>query len=71
MCGWMTPCCAVLSCPVLCLLRVVSDRSFQPEDDWNVEPIPTLAGWVDVRRFVVYAFGQADMAANIHERHCK
>jgi len=36
-----------------------------------VQPIPTLAGWVDVRRFFVYAYGQADMAENIHERHCK
>eukprot|EP01041_Mallomonas_annulata_P002221 gene2221-4316_t len=41
-------------------------KDFNPEDDWDIAPIPTILGYVDVRRFIVFSFGQGESASNIH-----
>ena len=35
---------------------------------WELAPIPTLIGWVDTRRFAVFAFGGGRFAARRHVR---
>lgn len=40
-------------------------RDFHPEDNWDIHPIPTLFGNVDVRRFIIFSFGQGELASNI------
>ncbi|CAM9467444.1 unnamed protein product [Chrysoparadoxa australica] len=40
-------------------------RDFDPEEPWDIKPIPTGCGLVDPRRFFTYTYGQAgELAAN-------
>jgi hypothetical protein len=44
---------------------LIAYQNFDPEVDWNMEPLPTVIGYADVRRFIIFSFGQGDLAANI------
>ena len=58
------------SCVALSLLipgfLLYSYREYRPENDWNLAPLPTILGKVDMRRFAVLTvFGSGTLAKNI------
>jgi hypothetical protein len=43
-------------------------RNFNPQEDWNLAPLPTLMGKVDCRRFgAITLFGSGNLAKNVNE----
>lgn len=46
-------------------LLVFALRGFSEEEDWEVRPLPTVLGLVDLRRYLVIRLGHAGSAVNI------
>lgn len=55
---------AALSMTIPFMILVVY-REFNGVDDWNLNPIPTVLGWVDPRRLAVLTLGQGSSASNV------
>ena len=62
---------AALSLAVPCCV-LCSYRNFRTEEPWDLEPIPTIVGCVDPRRFFVFNKGQIEWARNkdYHPEEC-
>jgi hypothetical protein len=40
-------------------------RGFDSEEEWELRPLPTVLGWIDVRRLCVFSYGQGNTAGNV------
>lgn len=59
-------CAATLSFLVPCSTWFIyKDFRADEDDSWSLRPLPTVAGWVDPRRFAVVTWGQGSDASNV------
>jgi hypothetical protein len=40
-------------------------RHYDLDNEWDLSPIPTIAGWVDARRFITFTYGGGFLARNV------
>jgi hypothetical protein len=48
-------------------LLLFAMREFSVDDDWSLRPLPTVLGFVDLRRYLIIRLGHAGTAENISD----